>query len=171
MATSSAFIGLGSNLENPTAQLTQALQTLHQLPATQVLSCSSLYSSTPIGPQDQPTFINAVAQLHTTLAPIALLNALQAIESAAGRIRTRHWGERTLDLDLLLYGNQTIQLPRLQVPHPHMHSRRFVLLPLLEIAPTAQLPNGTPLQQYLAATQEQEIWPHSKVDLAALLSI
>jgi|SRR5699024_1478595 len=166
-----AFIGLGSNLENPAEQLRKALQALHQLPTTQLLLSSSLYSSAPIGPQDQPTFINAVAQLHTQLAPIALLNALQAIENTAGRVRTRHWGERTLDLDILLYGDQHISLPRLQVPHPHMRHRRFVLQPLLEIAPTIHLPNSMPLQQSLAATHEQEIWPHSKVDLAALLSI
>lgn len=167
----SAFIGLGSNLEDPAMQVRQALKALHQLPQTELVQASNLYSSAPIGPQDQPTFINAVAQLRTSLTPIALLDALQAVENAAGRVRTRHWGERTLDLDMLLYNTATINDPRLQVPHPHMLKRRFVLLPLLEIAPSIRLPNGETAQRYLAATAEQEIWLHSKVDLAALLSI
>ncbi|HLR16539.1 MAG TPA: 2-amino-4-hydroxy-6-hydroxymethyldihydropteridine diphosphokinase [Alcanivoracaceae bacterium] len=165
------YIGLGSNLDNPAEQVLNAVQQLHQLPHSQILKCSSLYSSAPIGPQDQPSFINAVALLQTELPPIALLDALQALELQAGRIRTRHWGERTLDLDILLYGQEDIEHERLLVPHPHMHARRFVLLPLLEIAPNASLPHGEALKTYLPATSEQEIWLHSGVDLASLLGI
>lgn len=138
-------IGLGSNLDQPATQLQRAFDALAQLPHSHLAACSPLYLTTPVGPQDQPDFINAVALLDTTLAPLDLLDALQALEQRAGRVRHRHWGERTLDLDLLLYGDQHIDLPRLRVPHPQMTRRAFVLVPLHAVWPDLVLPDGTPL--------------------------
>ena len=135
-----AYIGLGSNLDQPIQQLLTAYQELANLPETTFLAGSSLYSSQPVGPQDQPDFVNAVVKLETKLSAIALLDALQALEQQHQRVRLRHWGPRTLDLDLLLYDQQQIALPRLSVPHPQMHLRGFVLLPLAEISPEIVIP-------------------------------
>jgi len=135
-----AYIGLGSNLDEPIQQLSTALQELNQLADCQLIAQSSLYSSKPVGPQDQPDFVNAVAKLKTNLEPLTLLNELQALEQSHRRIRERHWGPRTLDLDLLLYDDDFITHPRLTVPHLHMHERGFVLLPLSEIDPNIELP-------------------------------
>lgn len=135
-----AYIGLGSNLDEPIQQLSTALQELNQLANCQLIAQSSLYSSKPVGPQDQPDFVNAVAKLKTNLEPLALLDELQALEQSHRRIRERHWGPRTLDLDLLLYDDDFITHPRLKVPHLHMHERGFVLLPLSEIDPNIELP-------------------------------
>ncbi|MCO7247923.1 2-amino-4-hydroxy-6-hydroxymethyldihydropteridine diphosphokinase [Halomonas sp. Mc5H-6] len=134
-----AYIGLGSNLDNPMAQVRQALDELARLPLSDVVGASSLYATPPLGPQDQPDFINAVAALETRLSPLALLDQLQALEQRHRRQRQRRWGPRTLDLDLLLYGQETIRLPRLRVPHLHMHTRAFVLVPLYELAPDLSL--------------------------------
>ncbi|WP_286240113.1 2-amino-4-hydroxy-6-hydroxymethyldihydropteridine diphosphokinase [Neptuniibacter halophilus] len=139
------FIGLGSNLENPIEQVSSAIEELAALPETQLLNASSLYRSAPVGPQDQPDFINAVAELETQLEAHALLDQLQALEQKHQRIRERHWGPRTLDLDLLLYGEQHIDTERLRVPHPFMRERSFVLHPLAEICPDLRLPDGEPL--------------------------
>lgn len=128
------FVGLGSNLSDPVYQVRTALVALAQIPETRVMAISSLYQSAPMGPQDQNDYINAVAQLETTLEPVALLDQLQAIEQVHGRERKEErWGPRTLDLDLLLYGEQVIDVPRLQVPHYGMAERAFVLLPLQEL--------------------------------------
>lgn len=143
------FIGLGSNLDNPQEQVSRAFDELALIPHCRLLCHSALYRSDPVGPQDQPDFINAVAELHTTLAPEALLDQLQAIEQAHRRVRKRHWGPRTLDLDLLLYGTQSISTARLSVPHPFLCERSFVLWPLAEIAPELQLPDGRPLSRLL----------------------
>ena len=146
------FIALGSNQADPAAQVTRAFEALQQLPHSRLLARSSLYLSAPLGPQDQPAFINAVAMLDTTLAPDTLLDALQAIEQRAGRVRkAERWGPRILDLDLLLYANRIIDTPRLQVPHYHMHARSFVLYPLAELAPDLSMPDGTPLSELLEA--------------------
>lgn len=139
------FIGLGSNLDDPISQVMSACQALGQLPDSELVTVSSLYSSKPVGPQDQPDFINAVAMLDTRLTAEALLDALQAQEQAQGRVRRRHWGERSIDLDLLLYGQHTIQTERLIVPHKELTSRSFVVVPILEIAPLLALPNGQKL--------------------------
>ncbi|MEX1199960.1 MAG: 2-amino-4-hydroxy-6-hydroxymethyldihydropteridine diphosphokinase [Methylophaga sp.] len=141
-----AYIGLGSNLEAPAEQIKTALTDLQSLPATQLLKTSSLYASPPMGPQDQPDYINAVALLDTTLSAHDLLNALQAIEQQHGRQRKRHWGERTLDLDILLYGQQMIEDERLSVPHPGLTQRAFVIYPLLEIAGDINIPGHSNLQ-------------------------
>lgn len=138
-----AFIGLGSNLRNPTAQLARAITELASLPDTTLVAQSPFYASTPVGPQDQPDFVNGAVWLSTGLAPHALLDQLQAIEQAHGRERLRHWGPRTLDLDLLVFGNQTLDGERLTVPHPELCNRDFVLQPLLDLNPDLTLPEGT----------------------------
>jgi len=144
-----AYIGLGSNLEDPLAQVTGAFVELAELPLTSLIARSSLYSSHAVGPE-QPDYINAVALLDTQLAPLALLDALQAIEQAHRRVRIQHWGPRTLDLDLLLYGDQIIEEERLNVPHPYLTQRSFVLYPLADITPNLHLPDGTPLADLLS---------------------
>ncbi|GAB4300328.1 MAG: 2-amino-4-hydroxy-6-hydroxymethyldihydropteridine diphosphokinase [Thiohalomonadaceae bacterium] len=151
MAAVRAYIGLGSNLEHPTEQLRRALDALAQLPQTRLAGCSRFYRSVPLGPQDQPDYVNAVAAIDTELAPEALLDALQAVETAQGRVRLRRWGPRTLDLDVLLYGNEVLATPRLTVPHPGLAERSFVLHPLAELAPGLVLPDG----RSLAALLEQ----------------
>ena len=130
-----AYIGLGSNLDGPQQRIEHALATLDNLPLTRLITHSPLYASQPVGPQDQPDFVNAVALLATRLSPLALLDQLQALEQAQRRLRERHWGPRTLDLDLLLFDDRYLDLPRLRVPHPAMRERAFVLVPLADIAP------------------------------------
>lgn len=156
-----AFIGLGSNLGDSVALLCEARAALASLAQTRVTAVSPLYRSAPIGPQDQPDFFNAVVRIDTGLDAAPLLVALQQIEQQAGRVRLRHWGERTLDLDILLYGNESIDQPELQVPHPRLHQRAFVLKPLLDIAADITLPNGTSLAPYCAAVEDQPICPYS----------
>jgi 2-amino-4-hydroxy-6-hydroxymethyldihydropteridine diphosphokinase len=148
-AYKSAYIGIGSNLDAPINQIQQAIQELAQLPRCELVSASSLYGSKPMGPQDQPDYVNAVAHIHTELEPLTLLNALQQLERQHQRVRERRWGPRTLDLDLLLFDQQYIDHPRLQVPHIGLQQRNFVLYPLAEISPQLSLPNGTSLQQLL----------------------
>ncbi|MBI5007883.1 MAG: 2-amino-4-hydroxy-6-hydroxymethyldihydropteridine diphosphokinase [Nitrosomonadales bacterium] len=135
-----AFIGLGSNLSDPAAQVTQALDMLDGLPQTRLLRRSSLYRSAPVGYLDQPDFINAVAQVETGLAPRALLDALLALEHDCGRTREFRNAPRTLDLDVLLYDGLVHHEHGLTIPHPQMHLRAFVLQPLLEIAPQCVIP-------------------------------
>ncbi len=131
-----AYIGLGSNLENPISQVRKAFLELEGLPQSRLVAQSSLYVSDPLGPGDQSDYINAVAALDTQLAPLALLHALQNIEMQHGRMRTgERWGPRSLDLDLLLYGELELSNETLTVPHPGISQRNFVLYPLLEIAP------------------------------------
>lgn len=143
-----AYIGLGSNLEDPLAQVTRAFAELAQIPNTSLLARSAIYSSRAIGPE-QPDYINAATLLDTRLAPLALLDALQAIEQTHQRVRIQHWGPRTLDLDLLLYGDEIIAEERLRVPHPYLTQRSFVLYPLADITPDLHLPDGTPLADLL----------------------
>ncbi|MDC9719452.1 MAG: 2-amino-4-hydroxy-6-hydroxymethyldihydropteridine diphosphokinase [Gammaproteobacteria bacterium] len=144
-----AFIGLGSNLDNPKAHVIKALEELEQLPHSQLLLASKLYLSKPVGPQDQDHFINAVALVITELEPLTLLDELQAIEQRHQRVRERHWGPRTLDLDILLFGDQTIHHSRLTVPHAELPNRDFVIGPLLELSPNLSLPDGTQIQELL----------------------
>lgn len=164
-----AFIGLGSNLDQPAQRLISALHALQRLPDIDLLSHSRLYRSAPIGPQDQPDYVNAVARLQVNGTPHQLLHTLQALELAAGRQRLRHWGERTLDLDILLLDSQHIDAPDLHVPHPQMTCRAFVLQPLLEIAPGALLPDGTALSSFLEEVAEQAVTPMSELDRDALI--
>ncbi|MFZ7108100.1 2-amino-4-hydroxy-6-hydroxymethyldihydropteridine diphosphokinase [Avibacterium avium] len=136
------YIALGSNLATPVQQLENALQALQQLPHSQLVAVSHFYQSKPLGPQDQPDYVNAVACLTTALAPLDLFDQLQRIEQEQGRVRLRRWGERTLDLDILLYGDEIIQSERLTVPHYDMQHREFVIVPLYDIAPNLTLPDG-----------------------------
>jgi len=146
------YIGLGSNLATPLAQLRSALAAVAALPQTHLVAQSSFYASDPLGPADQPRYVNAVAALDTELSPLALLNELQRIELEQGRTRkAERWGPRTLDLDILLFGERQLNEPRLTVPHYHMHARAFVLYPLAEIAPDLQLPDGRTLTDLLDA--------------------
>jgi 2-amino-4-hydroxy-6-hydroxymethyldihydropteridine diphosphokinase len=135
-----AYVGIGSNLDDPRAHVLKAFTDLDQLPQTRLVKRSSLYRSAPVGHAAQPDFVNAVAQLETGLRAERLLAELQAVEGHHGRTRSFPNAPRTLDLDLLLYGETTISLSGLTVPHPRMHERAFVLKPLLEIAP--HLPFG-----------------------------
>jgi 2-amino-4-hydroxy-6-hydroxymethyldihydropteridine diphosphokinase len=131
-----AYVGLGSNLKTPEAQVRRALDELAHIPDTRVTARSPLYKSPPLGPQDQPDYINAVAALDTGLAPLALLAALRDIEHLHGRERDgTRWGPRTLDLDLLLYGDVQMDTPKLTLPHPGLPERAFVLYPLFDVAP------------------------------------
>ena len=155
--TITAYIGLGANLNDPVAQIEQALVELDRLPHTRVVARSLLYSSAPVGCVDQPDFINAVAQLHTTLAPRVLLAALLDIEQQHGRARSFRNAPRTLDLDLLLYGTAHFHEDDLTLPHPRMTERAFVLLPLTEIAPDLIVPGHGRAADRLIACADQHV--------------
>lgn len=145
-----AFIGLGSNLADPLKQLQQALAAIDEAQGIELVSCSSYYASQPMGPQDQPDYVNAVCELRTTLTPQALLEAMQTIELEQGRERKdERWGPRTLDLDILLYDNLQIATETLTIPHYGMKEREFVLYPLAEIAADLVLPCGESLKSVL----------------------
>ncbi|MFO8024975.1 2-amino-4-hydroxy-6-hydroxymethyldihydropteridine diphosphokinase [Thiohalophilus sp.] len=145
------YIALGSNLGDPLAQVSRAIAELDRMEGTTLLAVSPLYRSRPMGPAEQPDYINAVAALQTRLSPHALLDALQAIEQAHGRQRgVQRWGPRTLDLDVLLYGEETINDQRLTIPHPGISKRAFVLFPLQEIVtPDFVIPGHGSLQSLL----------------------
>lgn len=146
------YLALGSNLAQPLQQVNSALAALDSVPHTRVLCCSPFYRSRPLGPQDQPDYLNAVVALDTTLAPETLLDHTQAIEQQHGRERKAHrWGPRTLDLDILLYGNETLHTARLTVPHYDMKNREFMLYPLADIAPDLHFPDGEALALRLCA--------------------
>ena len=152
-----AYIALGSNLNTPVEQLHSALNAISQLPNTHLVTTSAFYKSKPLGPQDQPDYVNAVAKIKTELSPLALLDELQCIENEQGRVRLRRWGERTLDLDILLYGNEIIQKERLTIPHYDMHNREFVIVPLFEIASDLVLPNTQPLTDLVKQFDDHEM--------------
>jgi len=135
-----AFVGIGSNLEDPARQVEQALAELDALPHSRVVRRSSLYRTAPLGDPAQPDFVNAVAQLETGMPAERLLGELQAIEARHGRRRSFANAPRTLDLDVLMYGNLVVKTEKLEIPHPRMHERAFVLKPLLEISPEATIP-------------------------------
>lgn len=157
-------IGLGANLDDPVAQLRRALRWLDARPDIHVRAVSPFYLTTPVGPQDQPDYVNAVARVETGLAPLALLDALQACEARAGRVRTRRWGPRTLDLDLLLYGDRVLDLPRLVVPHPRLHERAFVLVPLHDVSPRLTLPDGRTVAALRQACGDEGVCYHCDGD-------
>lgn len=152
-----AFIGLGSNLEQPQQQVSAAMLALDSLAETRLLARSSLYRSAPVGYAEQPDFINAAAQIETALAPADLLQALLQLEQQFGRVRTFLNAPRTLDLDVLLYDDLVITESTLQVPHPRMHERAFVLLPLAELAPELQIPGRGLVADWLARCGEQSV--------------
>ena len=145
------YIGMGSNLAAPEEQLRSAVEALAQLPDSQLRGVSAFYQSDSLLP-GQPRYTNAVAALDSNLEPLALLDALQAIENQQGRERNERWGPRTLDLDILLFGDRLLDEPRLKVPHYHMHARPFVLYPLAELAPAElRLADGRSLKALLDA--------------------
>ena len=150
-----AFIGLGSNLEDPHSQLQRAFAALDKLPGTRLIARSSLYRSAPIGLLDQPDFVNAVAKVATSMTPQELLQALLHIEHQHGRERTFRNAPRTLDLDVLLYDELRLHEHGLTIPHPQMHVRAFVLQPLLKIAPDIGIPGVGQARQALQACQDQ----------------
>ena len=152
-----ALIGIGANLGDPRARIAAALEALAALSDTTLLRNSSVYRTAPVGKTDQPDFYNAAALIRTTLAPRALLDALLAIELSQGRERSVPNAPRTLDLDLLLYGDQVIAEPGLVVPHPRMHERRFVLDPLVEITPYCVIPGRGPARDWLAKQLDQRV--------------
>ena len=137
-----AYIAIGSNLENPEAQVQDAFEALAMLPKTRLSRVSSLYRTAPVGYADQPEFVNAVARIETALEPRALLDALLAIERRHGRVREFANAPRTLDLDIVLYEGASVNEPGLTIPHPRMHERAFVMEPLAEIAPDVDIPGS-----------------------------
>ncbi|KKD60357.1 2-amino-4-hydroxy-6-hydroxymethyldihydropteridine pyrophosphokinase [Grimontia sp. AD028] len=150
-----AYIAIGSNLGNPVEKAQHAIEALKHLPGTRFVCTSSLYSSKPMGPADQPDYVNAVAAIDTELQPLDLLDHTQRIELEFGRERKdERWGPRTLDLDILLYGDLQLESERLTVPHYGMKVREFVLYPLAEIAPDLQLPDGSAVAELVAVTDK-----------------
>ena len=157
-STSTVYIGIGSNLDGPLEQVRRARDALTELPETRFVGISPLYRNPAIGPGDQPDYVNAVAAIETRLEPHALLDALQAIEANQGRRRgALRWQPRTLDLDLLVYGDRAIRDRRLTVPHPHMHERAFVLRPLLDLAPDLDVPGHGSVGDLLSAAPDGQL--------------
>ncbi len=152
-----AFVGLGANLGEPETQVRRAIAALGQFPRTRLIAASSLYRSAPVGVGEQPDFINAVAKVETTLSARELLEELLTAESRFGRERPSPGAPRTLDLDLLLYGDRVIAEPGLAVPHPRMHERAFVLMPLAEIAAQISIPRKGGVRTLLAACRNQKV--------------
>jgi len=149
------FIGLGSNLSNPIKQVLSAIEALKTLESSTLISTSSLYQTAPMGPQDQPNYINAVAKIETQLSPLILLKNLQSIEQQHARTRdTGRWGARTLDLDILHYEGQQSTDPVLTLPHPGLQQRSFVLYPLLEISPQLSIPNLGTIKELIEQLNE-----------------
>ncbi|MGB7803204.1 2-amino-4-hydroxy-6-hydroxymethyldihydropteridine diphosphokinase [Buttiauxella sp.] len=145
-----AYIALGSNQDAPLEQVTHALDAIATIPQSRVVAISSFYRTPPLGPQDQPDYLNAAVALETELSPEGLLAHTQRIELEHGRVRkAERWGPRTLDLDIMLFGNLTLATPTLTVPHYDMKNRAFMLVPLLEIAPDCAFPGGLPVAKVL----------------------
>lgn len=154
-----AFVGLGGNIGDVASTLAEAIWAMDSLPQTSVRTRSGLYRSPPWGCTDQPDFINAVVELQTRLAAIVLLDSLVEIEEKFGRVRNPddRWGPRRLDLDLLVFGDQSLQSPGLQVPHPRLHERGFVLVPLAQIAPDLEVPGRGRVSDLLAAIDASSV--------------
>ncbi|CNH24516.1 2-amino-4-hydroxy-6-hydroxymethyldihydropteridinepyrophosphokinase [Yersinia massiliensis] len=154
------YIALGSNQSMPLQQVKTALEALAHLPRTRLVACSPFYRTKPLGPQDQPDFLNAVVALDTSLPPEQLLDHTQAIERNQGRVRKeQRWGPRTLDLDIMLYGDQVITTDRLTVPHYGLKEREFMLYPLADIAPDLIFPDGEALATRLALVDKNGLVP------------
>lgn len=144
------YIAIGSNLASPLEQVNAAVQAIGEIPDSRIVAVSSFYRTPPLGPQDQPDYLNAAVALDTALAPEELLNHTQRIELQQGRVRkAERWGPRTLDLDIMLFGDEVINTDRLTVPHYDMKNRGFMLWPLFEIAPDLIFPDGISLHQHL----------------------
>ncbi len=151
------YIALGANLGEPVETLQDAITTLAQSTELSHLKASSLYSSSPMGPSDQPDYVNAVASAETQLSPLALLDFLQTIEQQFGRERSLRWGPRTLDLDILLYDDQCINSERLTIPHIGLAERDFVIIPLAELNPQLILPNGQTIELLQQSMQHHDL--------------
>lgn len=156
------YIGLGSNLGQPVRQVERALHSIENIPKTRLLKQSRLYASKPQGPQDQPDFVNAVCLVETGLTPLELLDALQQIEREQGRVKKRHWGERLIDLDILLFGDREIESERLTVPHREMDSRDFVLLPLAELSPDLKVSGGETVKERVSKLDKTFVLPFER---------
>ena len=154
-----AYVGLGANLDDPRRHLEQALCDMDRIEGTHVMRTSSFYRSAPLGYANQPDFVNAVAELETGLPAARLLSELQAIEARHGRSRSFPNAPRTLDLDLLLFGAERIATPELTVPHPRMHERAFVLVPLYALAPALEIPGRGPVARLLAGVDASGVAP------------
>lgn len=151
------YIGLGSNLDDPTRHINDAVNEIKTIKSCEYITKSSLYKTPPMGPQNQPDYINAVVKIQTSLKALKVLDLLQQIEQKHGRVREEKWGPRSLDLDMLLYGQQKIDNNRLKIPHPGLYVRGFVLYPLLEIEPKLTLPNGKSLAEHVESMGKQNI--------------
>jgi 2-amino-4-hydroxy-6-hydroxymethyldihydropteridine diphosphokinase len=156
-AFSTAHIGIGSNQDDPVRQVRDAFDELAALPSSRLAGQSSLYRTAPVGKPDQPEFVNAVARLETTFPAAELLRMLLAIEQRHGRVRAERDAPRTLDLDLLLYADEILDTPGLQLPHPRMHERAFVLLPLAEVSPGLIIPGRGPVGALLREVAGQRV--------------
>ena len=153
------YIGLGSNLQNPRQQLNAAKNALDKIQNTKIIRCSSIYQSEAItlDGQVQPDYLNAVIKIETKLMPEVLLDELQSIENQQGRVREKRWGERTIDLDILLFGDQQIKTERLIIPHCEMKNRNFVLYPLSQISPELKFVDNIKLADLLTAVSDQSL--------------
>ena len=163
MITNKVYIGLGSNLEQPYLQIKNAVIALDELPDTRVVKDSGYYKSRPMGPKDQPDYVNAVVELETSLGAAELLKHCQQIEKQQGRIRSRRWGERTIDLDVLLYADQQIETDTLTVPHPGVSQRDFVYMPLLKLDPDIEIP-GVGVLNVITQSEEKFTTEKSSTD-------
>jgi 2-amino-4-hydroxy-6-hydroxymethyldihydropteridine diphosphokinase len=143
--TNQVFLALGSNLNDPIAQIKEAIQSLAQ--TVEGIQCAQLYQSKPLGPQDQPDFVNTVISGHTALTPNELLTKIQEIELQQHRVKTQHWGPRTIDIDILFYGNLRMNTPELTIPHKELFNRAFVTIPLLDLIPDGITPTGDQLDR------------------------
>ncbi len=155
------FIGLGSNLQDPLSQLRAAWHSIQQQPIFEHCEASPIYRSSPVGPGQQDDYLNAVISARCSAEPLKTLDVLQSIEQAQGRQRTVRWGPRTLDLDMLLADELCVSQPRLELPHPRLSQRNFALIPLLDLAPDAKLPDGRPLRELPAALSRDGLSPTS----------
>ncbi|WP_192021571.1 2-amino-4-hydroxy-6-hydroxymethyldihydropteridine diphosphokinase [Shewanella sp. WPAGA9] len=155
--STTVYVALGANLNDPVQQLEDAVLALRTIAENNTVTISPLYRSVPMGDVEQPDYVNGVASFNTNLTPMALLDALQHIENTQGRVREVRWGPRTLDLDLLLYGQECIDTPRLTVPHYGMKQRSFVLIPLADINPQLILPCNTELTHLITSEMRAEL--------------
>jgi 2-amino-4-hydroxy-6-hydroxymethyldihydropteridine diphosphokinase len=160
------YLGLGSNMHNPPAQLEAAIAALGRLPSTHVQRVSPRYVSKAWGKTDQPDFLNMVVEIDTTLPPASLLREIKQIEAAQGRTPGERWGPRPVDIDILLYDKQDINTPTLVIPHPRMWERAFVLRPLADLAPDLLSSDGTPITDHLRQEPiaSQGVWPYTPAD-------
>lgn len=159
-----AYISIGSNIEDRFSHLREAVRALHSSSAISVLAVSSIYETAPVGYTEQSEFLNLVIEIETDLGPYGLLEVCQTIENQLGRVRDIRWGPRTVDLDILLFKNDSIETDNLQIPHPRMHERAFVLIPLLEIAPSVRDPLTEKSYAELQAVHDEGVTLWRKVN-------